>query len=48
MQNARMIELEKLAAKSSASPMGRSGNKSADFFSSEEFKTLKEENKVVS
>lgn len=48
MQNARMIELEKLAAKSTASPMARAvAGKSMDFMTSDEFKSLKEENKVV-
>jgi hypothetical protein len=46
MQNARLSELEKLLAKSSASPVGR--GKSSDLKSSEEFNSLKEENRVVS
>lgn len=46
MQNARLSELEKLLAKSSASPLGR--GKASDLKSSEEFNSLKEENRVVS
>jgi hypothetical protein len=46
MQNARLSELEKLVAKSSATPVGR--GKKLDFTSSEDYNALKEENRVVS
>lgn len=46
MQNARMSELEKQLAKSSAAPIARS-SKGADLHSSDEFKSLKDENRVV-
>jgi len=47
MQSARLSELENLVAKSTATPVGR-GAKNFDFNSSEEYNTLKEENRVVS
>lgn len=46
MQNARLSELEKLVAKSSATPIGR--GKKMEFASSEDYNALKEENRVVS
>jgi hypothetical protein len=46
MQNARISELEKVLAKSSLSPSPKS-IKSSDLSSSEEWNTLKEENRVV-
>jgi hypothetical protein len=46
MQHARLSELEKLVAKSSATPVGR--GKKLDFQSNEEYNALKEENRVVS
>jgi hypothetical protein len=46
MQNARLSELEKLLAKSSVKSLGR--GKASDLKSSEEFNSLKEENRVVS
>jgi hypothetical protein len=46
MQNARLSELEKLVAKSSSTPIGRSkGN--FDFASSDEYNNLREENRVL-
>ena len=46
MQNARLSELEKLVAKSSANPLAR--GKTAELKASEEINSLKEENRVVS
>ena len=49
MQNARLSELEKILAKSSASGggFGRKTLSAADLRSSEEYNNLKEENRVV-